>query len=624
VDYKNKEMTTGEIIYEAGLTRRLKIGDLPLTPWLLNTSGKLMIGDKLISMVVMSERGPINLPKIDDIVLSNDYLEVIPELSVLLPRLVPNIKKLDASIKEENSIYLDELKKSTLPNVFGVVYNQKFSHDYQFLFELIELQPSFIVIRHSQISNSSPRQFIPWIIDLRSKIPPNIGIYLSGEIPIGFFALAFGLGIDIIDDYAAYSNAFRGNVFEDGFVKQSSRSTSELIKLNLAEINRDFLGSCLSIDDNLLWSRIHRDMHVFSNVASFVYLLGRTFNSIINYDLYPSNNTNNLIFTGDESLYHPDVTKYRKRVISRYVLPPVKKLIVLLPCSAKKPYAESKSHRMYRKAIRQGAGKHFPQVSVWSLTSPLGVVPQELETIYPVKYYDIPVTGHWSEEETQITSQMLIDMIEQLPLDIKILVHVSEGYRGMIEAANINNRITINWIGNEDKSDDALIKLTNSVEKIITEFDTPGKVDKEKIRENKEIIQAIVKYNHGSKCFLSLDTIKFMGRPPRPIQIQKDGQHFLTWDSLYGKVNLGLNACLDIIESSLNWVICDTDDIKGTSLFAIGIVNASETISPGDEVIIYNSTKQLMLAVGTALISGISMNQVNYGIAVKIKKKNKW
>jgi len=41
------------------------------------------------------------------------------------------------------------------------------------------------------------------------------------------------------------------------------------------------------------------------------------------------------------------------------------------------------------------------------LTSPLGLVPRELESLYPACCYDVPVTGHWSAEEREVLEEML-------------------------------------------------------------------------------------------------------------------------------------------------------------------------------------------------------------------------
>ena len=48
------------------------------------------------------------------------------------------------------------------------------------------------------------------------------------------------------------------------------------------------------------------------------------------------------------------------------------------------------------------------------ITSPLGLVPRELEDIWPAAHYDIPVTGDWDEDELSIIRQMLSRLVERV------------------------------------------------------------------------------------------------------------------------------------------------------------------------------------------------------------------
>ena len=105
------------------------------------------------------------------------------------------------------------------------------------------------------------------------------------------------------------------------------------------------------------------------------------------------------------------------------------------------------------------------------------------------------------------------------------------------------------------------------------------------------------------------------------MQIKKENNHWLSWDQVNGRVILSPNAALEIAKHSNNWILTDIEELKGSTLFNVGIIEASENISSGDEVLIFNSNKQILLGVGQAQISGYSMNRVEFGIGAKIKKK---
>lgn len=79
---------------------------------------------------------------------------------------------------------------------------------------------------------------------------------------------------------------------------------------------------------------------------------------------------------------------------------PYSNIIVLLPCSSKKPYSISQSHQKFIKAIKSAK----VVVEEVILTSPYGLVPRALERLVN---YDIPVTGEWSFEEIELINNCL-------------------------------------------------------------------------------------------------------------------------------------------------------------------------------------------------------------------------
>jgi len=97
-----------------------------------------------------------------------------------------------------------------------------------------------------------------------------------------------------------------------------------------------------------------------------------------------------------QSLSRPEVLRFRRRLAERYEKPASARVLVLLPCSARKPYAESKTHRRFREAVWRSGNAHAVHEVI--VTSPFGLVPRELERAYPVAHYDVPVTGDWSRD----------------------------------------------------------------------------------------------------------------------------------------------------------------------------------------------------------------------------------
>ena len=107
-----------------------------------------------------------------------------------------------------------------------------------------------------------------------------------------------------------------------------------------------------------------------------------------------------------ESQNRVEVRRFADRVRSRFRSDG--QILLIIPCSARKPYSTSKSHQ----AIMSALGKYRRYVREVILTSPMGVVPRELELVYPAAHYDVAVTGVWDLEERGWVSGCLRDFID--------------------------------------------------------------------------------------------------------------------------------------------------------------------------------------------------------------------
>ena len=622
-------MSVFDIKSEIGMSRILISKEGISTPLLVKTQNGLESDNIKFHQIILSDRGYLPLSsKLSDTSNNEDYdliLEKIPEWSILTPRLYPAGKNLEQSLTYELNLYLERISKSDLPNAFGLIYDP-LNSNFDYLTKLIEFNPSIIVLRSSYMDAISPRAFLERIIPVINFIPPNIATYVPGSGGVGYQTVLIGLGVSIVDDSFAYRLAAKNKILYDGMItKIKEKSISELVAYNLNEVYEDFKKLNYALSSNNLWSKMFKDMHVSPKLATYVKLIFDKKLIEINIAKFPTNKNNILKFIGDESLYHPDVLHYQKRLIERYNEEEETKLIILLPCSAKKPYQFSRSHQDFEKAIKNGSRYKRQLVSVWSLTSPLGVVPQNLETIYPAMNYDIPVTGNWSSEEIKKTGSLLSNLIKKTASKIKVIAHVSKDYSSMIDYASKLVDIEINWCDDAPRTQDALNKLSRRIEEYLSEHEPNIRYSNKKIIRRVKTINSLVEYTHDvSLDLLSKEAnLRIIGRPPRPVSLQLSKQNYVTWDSLNGKVTLHKLAINEIYAKTKNWILVNTDELKGSNLFGIGVHDASTEISPGDEVIFFNKDKSKVLGNGFSKISGISMKQISSGIVASIKNKIK-
>jgi len=158
-----------------------------------------------------------------------------------------------------------------------------------------------------------------------------------------------------------------------------------------------------------------------------------------------------------ESLDRTEIRRFARRVVERYRAPR-DDTAVLLPCSAGKPYSQSRSHGEFRDAVRKRAHEVV-------VTSPLGVVPRGLENVYPAAHYDTPVTGRWDAKEVEFVGGVLADYLRENTYD-RVVAHVEErGYGDVVERAAEETDVNVEWTvpdGGHPTDDDALDALRDA------------------------------------------------------------------------------------------------------------------------------------------------------------------
>jgi archaeosine synthase len=184
--------------------------------------------------------------------------------------------------------------------------------------------------------------------------------------------------------------------------------------------------------------------------------------------------------------------------------------LVLLPCSERKPYRLSKSHRKFIEAIGTN-GCHEVMV-----TSPLGLVPRELEDVWPAGFYDIPVTGNWTRDELERIDTMVRSLLQR------------HNYQCVINHSGIDLNIdgieVINTRqGESSGARTALQRLKDAVLYCKQEFDLKRRKGESL---NMDRFKSISRYLYDKDEWL--DGCRIKGKPPR-WRIEKDGKQIALW-----------------------------------------------------------------------------------------------
>ncbi|ENN95907.1 PUA domain containing protein [Methanocaldococcus villosus KIN24-T80] len=421
------------------------------------------------------------------------------------------------------------------------------------------------------------RKELQIIKDIRGKISPNSGIYVPATLPWEIPLLAY-MGVDFFDDSLAQFYASMGyRLTKNRAIKEDSN--------NLLEKNKEVYKEILSEVRLAIKNGYLRNL-VEETSISHPYLWA-------NYLRYKPDNRNiplvkdnKIIITANIKV--PEVEKYLERLNYE----PYSNVIVLLPCSAKKPYSKSKSHRRFIEAIKRSKAV----VDEIIITSPFFLVPRALENLVN---YDIPVTGKWSYEEIEGINKYLknfINTVEEKFNEYIIIAFLPEHYLEILD---------IDCIKIESNKLNELTETLKKYKDMTKDLSYKGR----KIHYLKELCKFQFGYN-----FLP-DEIRVNNRGQifyKNIQLCSIGRNSLLVLTLHGGKRLWeiLGRRSNYVEVSYN--------IKPGSLFPPGFVDCNENIGYRDEVVLIKDDE--FVGVGRALMSGAEMKKAKHGALVNIRK----
>ena len=300
-----------------------------------------------------------------------------------------------------------------------------------------------------------------------------------------------------------------------------------------------------------------------------------------------------VICSSEESLWRPEAVRWRQRM---EMMEPLGETVVLLPCSMKKPYSNSKSHQKFRKLTRS-----YQELIV---TSPFGICPRELENTFPIQSYDTSTTGVWSEDEIEEAGKL----IEKYTKGKQVVANLAGGYLQSAEAY-LDDFVNV-CVDERPTSPDSLYNLR-------MELKNHSKVNRR--QKTLHELRSIAKYQFGEKGgeFIP-DDVKTKGMYHK--RILSKGVQLALLNRDYGLYRLNLAGGEILKDLGINIVNIDFD-LTTNTVFAPGIDRADHSIIPNDEVVVVRDGT--VVGVGKAVMTGREMEECDNGIGVKIKHRLK-
>ena len=284
-------------------------------------------------------------------------------------------------------------------------------------------------------------------------------------------------------------------------------------------------------------------------------------------------------FMAQESHLDAEVDAWVDFIQNRYIAPEsLDNTLVLLPCSERKPYRLSKSHRKFIDAISTN-GCHEVMV-----TSPLGLVPRDLEDVWPAGFYDIPVTGDWSRDELNRVHSMVESLLAR------------HQYRCIINHSGIELNIDgIEMIdtrqGESSGARSSLQRLTDAVDH--------AKQTRELRRRKGEVVnmdrfRSISRYLYNNDAWLK--DCRIRGKPPR-WKIEKDGKQIALWFYDRAGFSFSKDAILPLYENKILPIVHLKSEIKWKGDLHLGIIESYDhSIRRGQDVMVVQNGQPVGLA----------------------------
>ena len=433
------------------------------------------------------------------------------------------------------------------------------------------------VVTINRINRLNAWELVKTVTEIKASFPDKL-VYLPGfglpnDYPVLFYA-----GIDLLDDSPIRLLGDGKCVSEFGTYEGEGCNDK-----NNAERTRVLDLIHLSLENGKFRELVEN--HSFSNFSKEVLrIFDMEFYGFM--DRYMDYRPKKIMATSVEGIYRPEIVDYRTRV---QALRQTADNLLLIPCSAIKPYSRSKTHRILHSFI----GPYISGIQEVIVTSPLGLVPREIESFFPAMYYDIPVTGHWFEEEKRVLYNLSNDYFRDkkyssifyiLPKEEGEILELFEGAEGITGSINFEN--------------------SEKLSKIILSHRVSGN------RKRKEAAE----YSNVLKFLYGLDI------EPESLGQRKEGNRrfILMNDSpILIRTVSGIRMMRGLAEILLKEGkrMVETEGIfKGDNLFIPGIKGVSDDVKPGMEVVLVKDGSPV--GRGVSQISGFDLAFERKGIGV--------
>ncbi|PWR74160.1 pseudouridine synthase [Methanospirillum lacunae] len=445
-----------------------------------------------------------------------------------------------------------------------------------------------------------PRDFVRHLQILKERIPPDTCWYFPGGVLPENAAILVHAGFDLFDFTGVDLKAVQGRfclpdgdypetVMAEGLCQCPGCKAGDL-----REHNRNALKQELALIRTRIKAGTFREF-LEGRVRTrppYVSIMRHLDRSALMENHTPVTRSTPFIAATGDSIHRPEVKRFAERLLTRYI-PPLTDVAVLLPCSARKPYSLSQSHHKFTQAISRRAHELI-------LTSPLGLVPRDVELVYPAAHYDVPVTGYWDHEERFQIADTLAKYLMKHQYR-RVIAHLDGDALLIATDAADQAGITLESTCSTHPTDPvALRQLSEALS------------GEKKVKNH--LLRGLVSMQFGYD--LRVPGLEVKGSYPEVI-VKKGRQQIFSLEPSTGMLRPTFDG----------WSMIDTgyrvyidDFVPQGDILAPGVVEADPAVREGDEILVIGENA---MATGRAVMSADEMIRSHRGVAVRVRKVKK-
>jgi len=452
---------------------------------------------------------------------------------------------------------------------------------------------------HAALSN--PRNYATWVARLKERLPPDTAWYAPGAALPSTVCLLIYSGFDFFDyrgvdlasaqkKFCLPDGEFPAGLMGSGVCGCEGCRDGDLRRHNRLALDREIAFVRHHIETGRLRELMEERCRANAAEVAILRFLDRNYTFMERY--LPVARAVPMHANTAESQNRAEIRRFADRLIERFV-PSRTDVAVLLPCSAKKPYSLSRSHKLFMNAVNRRAHELI-------VTSPLGLVPRELERVYPAGHYDVPVTGYWDLEECAFIADILARYFAAHTYG-RVIAHLDGGALSVAETAadacGLDLEVTCRGHPTSPESlralDEALAgerRMQTDAVRGIASWQFAQEINTKGLRVRGRSMQMAVL--RGREQVFSIDDGTGLLRPT-----------FAGWDLIPEGYRVRIDGF-----------------VPQGDVLAPGIVDCDPRIREGDEVLVEGP---LALATGRAMMGADEMLRSKRGVAVRVRKVKK-